>query len=177
MPALLLDSTGKPIPQYKNATGTAFEALRGANGGIDVNIISGGGGGESSPVVASIYKHVAELSHTATNDIWTPEAGKSIVLMGMKAQNYRTIAYTESGGITFGDTSTLAVLEEATMITQMILPARHIISNTTDDIYMVTPYSEKSFNFGSGLVLSVDAVLKVTVGHASIMFSAWGYEV
>lgn len=192
MPAILLDSTGKPIPQYKNAAGTAFEAARGANGAIDINVksnIATPAGtnviGKIQPIdendvpfqMATIYRRVATCSPYTETDIWTPSAGKKIVLKGIRLQNYTTIEDTVIAGIDSEDTPFIDIRAATNIIAQVALPPRHILSDTTEKIFMLTQFSDETVLFGEGLVLDTDQALNVVSDETNVTVNAWGYEI
>ena len=192
MPSILLDSTGKPIPQYKNAAGTAFEAVRGANGAMDINVksnIATPAGtnviGKIQPIdtndvpfqMATIYKRVATCNTYAETDIWVPTAGKKIILKGIRLQNYTTVEDTVLGGIDTEDTPFIDICADANIIAQAALPPRHVLSDTTEKIFMLTQFSDETILFGEGLVLDIDQALNVVSDEANVTVNAWGYEI
>jgi len=184
MPALLLDSTGKPIPQYKNAAGTAFEAVRGASGAMDVNVkslvaLAAGTNkiGEVTVEPVAIYKYVASCSTYLETDVWTPAAGKSIVLKGLRIQNFTTIVSDVATGLATDVDAIVDVLADASIIMSLVLPSKQVISDATDKIFVQTPFGSEMINFGEGLQLPADAVLSVDSSAEDVTISAWGYEV
>lgn len=189
MPALLLDSTGKPIPQYKNAAGTAFEALRGANGGMDVNVLAGENiigkvrvidGNGVSRNVSNITKAIQTFIPDTPTTLWAPAEGKKIVLKGLIIQcrallegNAEEGPSNEDGvlvGVFYGiEMNPVALF--ATSAKQFLQGDPYGVPNA-----IVGKHEREVFNYGDGIILDADTTLDAYSSHAEVYVIAWGYE-
>lgn len=195
MPILLLDDNGKPIPQYKNAAGTAFEAVRGKNGGMDVNVleapaIAAGTNliGKIQPVdansypfgLATIYKYAGYCDTEDDTILWTPASGKRIVLKGIRLQNQTVVEHSVAEGLSENDYAYVDIQEDYHVIVSFYLAHRVIISEIDpygESHFLDTGYHQEVINFGEGLILGVDQPLTIYSDTTDVSVNAWGYEV
>lgn len=197
MASLVLDSGGKPAPQYKRDDGTAYEELKGSSGAMNVNVkelptlvipelpVGANLIGKVKLVdsagltheVSNIFKYVAACEVAANTNIWTPASGKSIVLKGIRLQNLTNAEASVATGLGTPD-AVVSIKSNTSVIGQVKLQGHHTLSDLTDKIYLVAGnFEAQTLDFGSGLVLPVDAVLYVLSDIANVTVSAWGYEV
>lgn len=174
MPNLLLDLGGKPVPQYLNAGGTAFEELRGVSGAMNVNLKTSDVG---LTALSNLIKHVGSCNAGSNTTIWDPAAGNKIILQGLRIQNLTSATGSYAAGFGSADAN-VTVLRGATTIATLKLEGRHIINDTTNHLHvMAGGFDCREFDFGSGLELTDDEILYVLSDVATVTVTAWGYEV
>lgn len=239
MPTLITDSNGIPSPQYLKRDGTSYEANKGANGGLDTNVISlpalpagannigkvevtslpslpsgssiiGTVGVNQLPALpagtnnigdvdiaslpelpsgdniigkvkaeplSNITKYLATCTASADTALWTPAAGKAIILKGLRIQNL-----TEAvGAVATGLGSPNAIVDvkrDSTVIAKVKLQGKHFLSDTTEKIFSAFgDFGAETLSFGDGLVLSADEVISIYSDKEDVTVFAWGFEV
>ncbi len=195
MADLLLDDSGKPIPQYKNAAGTAFEALRGANGGMDVNvletpaIVAGENiigkvrvidGNGVSRNVSNITKAIQAFTPNTPTALWVPAEGKKIVLKGLIIQCGVLLEGSAEEGPSDEDTVLVGVFYTGmNPVAVYTTSAKQFLQGDPYGVpnAIVGKYEREIFNYGDGIILDTDIPLAAFSSHADVSVVAWGYEV
>lgn len=197
MAILLLDDNGKPIPQYKNAAGDAFEALRGANGGMDVNVLNPL---EEVPAgeniigkvrnidsngvpkdISSVIKAILTFTPDSPTTLWEPAEGKKIVLKGMIVQSRVLLEGSVEDGPSPNDVIEVGVFTGMTEapVGMFVMSAKQFLEGgpygTPSEI--VGSYERAFCNYGDGFVLEEDDSLVALSNRADVWIVAWGYEV
>jgi len=86
MTILIEDDLGHQIPQYQNALGTAFEPVKGANGGVNVNLSAG------ATTTAILQSAVSATSNGAILDV----SGMSTCIFDIQGTFVGTITFEGS---------------------------------------------------------------------------------
>lgn len=195
MATLLLDDNGKPIPQYKNAAGTAFEALRGANGGMDVNVLEAAAiaAGENiigkvrvidsngiAKNVSNITKAIQVFTPNTPTALWVPAEGKKIVLKGLIIQCGVLLEGSAEEGPSNEDTVLVGVFYTGmNPVAVYTTSAKQFLQGDPYGVpnAIVGKYEREIFNYGDGIILDTDIPLAAFSSHADVSVVAWGYEV
>ena len=181
MPNLLTDTNGIPVPQYLNDAGSAYEAMRGVSGGIKVHVTSIADGdntiGRTKNVpMSNAFHYLAAVVSGVDAPLWTPSAGKYIVLKGIRLQNLTKAVGSYASGLGSPDL-TVVIKVAAAIIAQVKLTGLHIISDTTNHVFMTGgDFSVQELLFNDGIKLPVDAVLSINADGTALTATAWGYE-
>lgn len=203
MADLLLDDGGKPIPQYKNTAGTAFEAVRGAAGAMDVNVkntslattleeLPAGTNMigkvqlvDAASVAYKISDTIKAVNFTGPDEdtpIWTPASGKRIVLKGLFVANYSIYVKGSLEEYDYEDGMVVYIMVNGSMqIVNIPVVHRQIILDldpyNPGQSVLGGDYSKITINFGEGVLLPIDGVLTAYCTTGEITVTAWGYEV
>lgn len=184
MPKLITDIAGVPSPQYLKRDGTAYEASRGEGGAFDANVVSMPALATGSNTIGkiqldtanNIIRYLETCNVGSATTLWAPNTDKRIILKGIRIQNYTVETGSVASGL--GDPDATVELHRGSVpIMQVQLEGKHIISDTSDKIFLVGgSYGVTEMLFGDGLKLPVDAVLNIVATKADVTVTAWGFE-
>lgn len=203
MPNLVTDSNGIPSPQYLKRDGTAYEALRGADGRMDVNVVelaslpagtnnigkvnvlslpslpSGANliGKIQTEPTTTITKYLASCNALEDNILWSPESGRAIILKGIRIQNITEVVASVATGLGIPDAIVTLKFGTTTVMT-LRLQGKQFLSDTVEKIFIFAGnFEAETLLFGEGLKLAVDTPIKINPNQVSVTATAWGYEV